>query len=131
MRRYAYWATLEQRVRPMTWSRIRTTRENYKKYMETYKQIIANPNDTELKLDLQQHEDNLSIVNVVIARRHTRLLVSDHWKEKWRPAGPRHFYIYLLKNYFSVFFSPFPNIKLFYYINPDTFLIVLFEIFPN
>lgn len=43
--------------------------------METYKQIIANPNDTELKMDLQKHEDNLSVINVVIARQHTRLLV--------------------------------------------------------
>ncbi|KAH1005296.1 hypothetical protein HUJ04_006309 [Dendroctonus ponderosae] len=76
--KYACWATLEQRVRPMSWSRIKTAREHYKKYMDTYKQIIANPHDTELKLDLQQHEDNLSIVNVVIARQHTRLLMQSN-----------------------------------------------------
>ncbi|KAF7285850.1 hypothetical protein GWI33_009822 [Rhynchophorus ferrugineus] len=75
--RYAYWATIEQRVRPLTWSKIKSIRQNYKKYMDTYKQIIANPNDTELKMDLQKHEDNLSIVNVVIARQHTRLLMQS------------------------------------------------------
>ncbi|XP_060526445.1 intermembrane lipid transfer protein VPS13C-like isoform X2 [Cylas formicarius] len=73
--RYALWATLEQRVRPLTWSRMKRVREHYKQYMETYRQIIANPNDTELKLDLQKHEDNLSLINVIIARQHTRLLL--------------------------------------------------------
>ncbi|XP_030755861.1 vacuolar protein sorting-associated protein 13A-like [Sitophilus oryzae] len=75
--RYAYFATVEQRVKPLTWSKIKTIRGQYKKYIETYKQIIANPNDTELKLDLQKHEDNLSIINVVIARQHTRLLMQS------------------------------------------------------
>ena len=73
--KYAYLAVLEQRVRPYTWERIKKTRECYRGYMQTYKQIILNPNDTELKLDLQKYEDNLSIVNIVIARQHARLLV--------------------------------------------------------
>ncbi|KAJ8960584.1 hypothetical protein NQ318_013873 [Aromia moschata] len=73
--RYASYALLEQRVKPYTWSRIRRVRQHYKDYMETYKQIILNPNDTELKLDLQKYEDNLSIINVVIARQQARLLV--------------------------------------------------------
>lgn len=78
--RYASYALLEQRVKPYTWSRIRRVRQHYKDYMETYKQIILNPNDTELKLDLQKYEDNLSIINVVIARQQARLMVSlnDH-----------------------------------------------------
>lgn len=74
--RYASYSLLEQRVKPYTWSRIRRVRENYRKYMETYKQILLNPNDTELKLDLQKYEDDLSIINVVIARQQARLLVS-------------------------------------------------------
>ncbi|XP_063908904.1 intermembrane lipid transfer protein VPS13C-like isoform X2 [Zophobas morio] len=75
--KYAYLAVLEQRVRPYTWERIKKTRECYRGYMQTYKQIILNPNDTELKLDLQKYEDNLSIVNIVIARQHARLLVQS------------------------------------------------------
>lgn len=74
--RYASYALLEQRVKPYTWSRIRRVRQHYKNYMETYKQILLNPNDTELKLDLQKFEDNLSIINVVMARQQARLLVS-------------------------------------------------------
>ncbi|KAL1509464.1 hypothetical protein ABEB36_004192 [Hypothenemus hampei] len=84
--KYAYCAVLEQRVRPFTWSRIKKVREQYKKYMETYKQIISNSNDTELKLDLQKHEDNLSVINIVIARQHTRLLMqatSQNDKSFW------------------------------------------------
>lgn len=73
--KYAYQACLEQRVRPYTWTRIRTVRQNYRNYVEIYKKILLNPNDTELKLDLQQYEDKLSVVNVVIARQQTRLLV--------------------------------------------------------
>lgn len=74
--RYAYEASLEQKVRPYTWSRIKSTRDCYKMYTEIYKQILLNPNDTELKLDLQKYEDNLSVVNVVIARQQGRLMVS-------------------------------------------------------
>lgn len=73
--KYAYEASLEQKVRPYTWSKIKTTRNNYRMYTEIYKQILLNPNDTELKLDLQKYEDNLSIVNVVIARQQGRLMV--------------------------------------------------------
>lgn len=76
--RYASYSILEQRVKPYTWSRIRKVRQNYRKYVETYKQILSNPNDTELKLDLQKYEDHLSIINVVIARQQARLLVSSN-----------------------------------------------------
>lgn len=75
LHRYAYWATLEQRVRPFTWSRVKTIRTHYRQYLETYKQLIGNPHDVELKLDLQKHEDNLSVLNVVVARQHARLIV--------------------------------------------------------
>ncbi|XP_072395854.1 intermembrane lipid transfer protein VPS13A-like [Diabrotica undecimpunctata] len=75
--RYSSYALLEQRVKPYTWSRIRRVRQNYKEYMETYKQILLNPNDTELKMDLQKYEDNLSIINVVLARQQARLTVQE------------------------------------------------------
>lgn len=73
--KYACEALLEQRIRPYTWCRIRQMRNHYKDYLETYKQIILNPNDTELKMDLQKFEDNLSIVSIVIARQQARLTV--------------------------------------------------------
>ncbi|KRT80523.1 hypothetical protein AMK59_6501, partial [Oryctes borbonicus] len=75
--RYAYQACAEQRIRPYTWSRIRLVRRNYKKYTGIYKKILTNPNDTELKLDLQKYEDQLSIVNIVIARQQARLTVNE------------------------------------------------------
>lgn len=74
--RYAYRACVEQRIRPYTWNKIRLVRRNHKQYTEIYKRILTNPNDTELKLDLQLYEDQLSIVNVVIARQQARLTVS-------------------------------------------------------
>lgn len=74
--KYAYLGCLEQRIRPYYWNRIRNVRQNYRNYCEIYKKILLNPKDTELKLDLQQYEDKLSVVNIVIARQHTRLLVS-------------------------------------------------------
>lgn len=74
--KYAYLGCLEQRVKPYYWNRIRTVRENYRNYCEIYKKILLNPKDTELKLDLQKYEDKLSVINIVIARQHTRLMVS-------------------------------------------------------
>jgi len=50
-------------------------RTHYRQYLDTYKQWIGNPHDVELKLDLQKHEDNLSVLNVVVARQHARLTV--------------------------------------------------------
>lgn len=35
-------------------------------------QNLQRPNDTELKLDMQKHEDSLTILNIVIAREHAR-----------------------------------------------------------
>jgi len=35
-------------------------------------QSLQRPNDTELKLDLQKYEDNLTILNIVIAREHAK-----------------------------------------------------------
>ncbi|KAK4883024.1 hypothetical protein RN001_006343 [Aquatica leii] len=81
--KYAYQALLEQRVRPYTWSRIKKVRQQYKEYTEVYKKILLNPNDTELKMDLQKYEDYLSIVNIVISRKHATLLVhADTFGEK-------------------------------------------------
>ncbi|XP_017782614.1 PREDICTED: vacuolar protein sorting-associated protein 13A-like [Nicrophorus vespilloides] len=71
--KYAYAAALQQRVSPYSWSKIRTVRLNYRNYVELYKKILLNPNDTELKLDLQMHEDRLSVINIVIARQQARL----------------------------------------------------------
>ncbi|KAJ8959923.1 hypothetical protein NQ314_006125 [Rhamnusium bicolor] len=76
--RYASYALLEQRVKPYTWSRIRRMRQYYKDYMETYKQIILNPNDTELKLDLQKYEDKLSIINPSIEEVETYLTTENN-----------------------------------------------------
>ncbi|EEZ98160.2 hypothetical protein TcasGA2_TC000586 [Tribolium castaneum] len=75
--KYAYFAVLDQRIRPYSWKKIKNVRDYYRGYVQTYKQIILNPNDTELKLDLQKYEDNLSVINVVIARQHARLLVQS------------------------------------------------------
>lgn len=71
--RYAYEATLEQKVRPYTWSKIKEVRQTCKQYSDIYKQLLLNPNDTELKLDLQKYEDKLSIINIVVARQEARL----------------------------------------------------------
>lgn len=70
---YAFECVLEQRVRPYTWRRILSVRANYRLYREAYRRVLLNPNDTELKLDLQKYEDSLDIVNVVIARQHALL----------------------------------------------------------
>jgi len=47
-------------------------RRNYRKYKDACIQSLQRPNDTELKLDMQKHEDNLTILNIVIAREHAR-----------------------------------------------------------
>lgn len=73
--KYAREALLEQRVRPYTWSRIATVRANYRLYRDAYKKVLVNPNDTELKLDLQKYEDNLSLINIIIAREHAKIMV--------------------------------------------------------
>ncbi|XP_047356214.1 vacuolar protein sorting-associated protein 13C-like isoform X2 [Vespa velutina] len=70
--KYAYYSVLDQYIRPYIWKNIEKHRKNYKKYKEMYTQILLQPNDTELKLDMQKLEDNLTIVNIVIAREHAR-----------------------------------------------------------
>lgn len=73
--KYAYNVVVEQRVRPYTWQSIKRHRENYHKYMQTYKSTLRSPNDTELKLDLQKCEDSLPIISVVIAREQAKFEV--------------------------------------------------------
>lgn len=70
--RYAYTSILNYYIKPYTWSHIIQHRRNYRKYKETCIQSLQRPNDTELKLDLQKYEDNLTILNIVIAREHAR-----------------------------------------------------------
>ncbi|XP_073981480.1 intermembrane lipid transfer protein VPS13A-like isoform X2 [Rhodnius prolixus] len=80
--KYSYESVLEQRIRPYTWARIAAHRANYKNYCEIYKQTLLNPTDTELKLDLQQSEDLLSITDIIIAREHTKIMMLKEDSEK-------------------------------------------------
>lgn len=50
-------------------------RKNYKSYINIYKKVLVNPNDTELKIDLQMLEDELDIYNLVLAREHAKIEV--------------------------------------------------------
>lgn len=70
--RYAYNSVLDHYIKPYTWSHIVEHRKNYRKYKDACIQSLQRPNDTELKLDMQKYEDNLTILNIVIAREHAR-----------------------------------------------------------
>ncbi|XP_070527175.1 intermembrane lipid transfer protein VPS13A isoform X2 [Cardiocondyla obscurior] len=70
--KYAYNFVLNHYIKPYTWSHIVQHRRNYRKYKEACIQRLQRPNDTELKLDMQKYEDNLTILNIVIAREHAR-----------------------------------------------------------
>lgn len=70
--KYAYNFVLNHYIKPYTWSHIAKHRRNYRKYKDACIQSLQRPNDTELKLDMQKHEDNLTILNIVIAREHAR-----------------------------------------------------------
>ncbi|KAL6266414.1 hypothetical protein P5V15_003265 [Pogonomyrmex californicus] len=70
--KYAYNFVLNHYIKPYTWSHIVGHRRNYRKYKDACIQSLQRPNDTELKLDLQKHEDNLTILNIVIAREHAK-----------------------------------------------------------
>lgn len=50
-------------------------RKNYKSYKNIYKKVLVNPNDTELKIDIQMLEDELDIFNLVLAREHAKIEV--------------------------------------------------------
>jgi hypothetical protein len=50
-------------------------REHYQNYKNTYKKMLLSPHDTELKLDLQVLEDQLGILDIVIAREHAKIEV--------------------------------------------------------
>lgn len=50
-------------------------RKNYKSYINVFKKVLVNPNDTELKIDLQMLEDELDIFNLVLAREHAKIEV--------------------------------------------------------
>ncbi|GFG28735.1 hypothetical protein Cfor_06015 [Coptotermes formosanus] len=95
--KYAYVSVLEERVRPYTWKNIRTHREHYRNYKNTYKKTLLSPNDTELKLDLQVLEDQLGILDIVVAREHAKIelrredpehiLVRENVAEWWDVLG--------------------------------------------
>ncbi|XP_014251025.1 vacuolar protein sorting-associated protein 13A-like isoform X2 [Cimex lectularius] len=70
--KYAYNGVLEQRIRPFTWERIKTHRNNWRRYCTLYKQMLLKPTDTELKLDLQQCEDLLTVTDIIIAREYSK-----------------------------------------------------------
>lgn len=71
--RYACEAVLEQRVRPYTWGRVRRHREVCARYRDAYARALLQPADTELRLDLQQLEDQLDVVDILAAREHAKL----------------------------------------------------------
>ena len=50
-------------------------REHYKNYKNAYKKMLLSPHDTELKLDVQVLEDQLGILDIVIAREHAKIEV--------------------------------------------------------
>lgn len=50
-------------------------RHNYKNYINVYKKVLINPNDTELKIDLQMFEDELDIFNLILARENAKIEV--------------------------------------------------------
>nr|CAD7259318.1 unnamed protein product [Timema shepardi] len=94
--KYAYNSVLEQRVRPRSWQYMKKHREYYHNYKNIYKKTLLSPNDTELKLDMQQLEDQLGIIDIVIAREHAKIQLrheaEDHvviqknsrqWWEVW------------------------------------------------
>ncbi|KAG5314184.1 VP13A protein, partial [Acromyrmex insinuator] len=70
--KYAYNFVLNRYIKPYTWPHIAQHRRNYRNYKEACIQCLQRPNDTELKLDMQKHEDSLTILNIVIAREHAR-----------------------------------------------------------
>ncbi|KYM95926.1 Vacuolar protein sorting-associated protein 13C [Cyphomyrmex costatus] len=70
--KYAYNFVLNHYIKPYTWPHIAQHRKNYRNYKEACIQYLQRPNDTELKLDMQKHEDSLTILNIVIAREHAR-----------------------------------------------------------
>ncbi|XP_011865236.1 PREDICTED: vacuolar protein sorting-associated protein 13A-like isoform X2 [Vollenhovia emeryi] len=70
--KYAYNFVLNHYIKPYTWSHVVGHRRNYRRYKVACIQSLQRPNDTELKLDMQKHEDSLTILNIVIAREHAR-----------------------------------------------------------
>ncbi|XP_059475627.1 intermembrane lipid transfer protein VPS13C-like [Neocloeon triangulifer] len=79
---YALAAVLEQRVRPYSWPRIKAHRETYRQYVKLYKENLLKPADIERKLDLQQLEDRLKVIDLVIAREHAKMELSQEIPEK-------------------------------------------------
>ncbi|XP_075226529.1 intermembrane lipid transfer protein VPS13A-like [Lycorma delicatula] len=80
--KYAYTASVEQRLKPYTWRKIQAHRENYKRYRDVYKQTLLHPTDTELKLDLQQLEDQLDVIDIIIAQEHAKIMLHRESPER-------------------------------------------------
>jgi hypothetical protein len=52
------------------------SREIYREYVTSYTQALQEPSNTELRIDLQKLEDQLQLVDLVIAREHAKIEVS-------------------------------------------------------
>lgn len=52
-----------------------SNRKNYHEYCNTFRKILLDPNNTEIKIDLQRIEDSLDIYSIITAREYTKMMV--------------------------------------------------------
>ncbi|XP_076036664.1 intermembrane lipid transfer protein VPS13A-like isoform X3 [Oratosquilla oratoria] len=73
---YAAKAIILTRIKPYSWESIKAHRDIYHKYIALYKQHLKESHCGELEADLLHLEDKLSLTSIVLARVHTKILLS-------------------------------------------------------
>ncbi|XP_037798990.1 vacuolar protein sorting-associated protein 13A-like isoform X1 [Penaeus monodon] len=83
---YAIKAVIHEYIRPYSWSRIKNHRAQYRSYLHLYKKHLIEGYNSELEADLLKIEDTLSLINIVVARMHAKIKVSQDEPEMVHPV---------------------------------------------
>ncbi|CAH0559656.1 unnamed protein product [Brassicogethes aeneus] len=90
--KYAYLALLEQRVKPYSWSRIKKVRKNFKQYVETYKNIVLKPNNTEPNNVTNTFKASIKIEGLIMEGANAEELLSPIVSSEHLSDSPAYFF---------------------------------------
>ncbi|XP_042202978.1 vacuolar protein sorting-associated protein 13C-like isoform X2 [Homarus americanus] len=74
---YAANAIIHEQIRPYSWPDIKKHRAIYRKYTQLYKKTLLEGYSSELEADLMRLEDSLNLANIVLARMHAKIKISQ------------------------------------------------------
>ncbi|KAK8726843.1 hypothetical protein OTU49_010088, partial [Cherax quadricarinatus] len=85
---YATNAIIQEQIRPFSWENIKKHRSIYKEYTSLYMKHLLEGYTSELEADLMKLEDTLNLTNIVLARMHAKIKISQDEPSLVHPVEP-------------------------------------------